>query len=83
MHRKFTDYLRPIGAFSHPVPVRAKRARELVEVAEGVLSRTRQEAIYDSTREKTWDGVANKLGTSTAAINKAITAHRRSMDAEH
>lgn len=62
-----------------PPLYRAKRARELVETAKGVLSRARQEAIYDATRDQTWDEVAAALGTSTAAINKAVTAYRRSL----
>ncbi|MFC7344923.1 hypothetical protein [Saccharopolyspora griseoalba] len=78
------DELRALAAELDALPdqpalLRARRARELVEVAKGVLSRARQEAIYEATRGCSWAEVAEALGVSKVAVNKAITAHLREL----
>lgn len=55
----------------------AEQARELIDRAKKVLSRVRQNAIYDATRQEPWDAVADKLGVSTPTINKAVTGYLR------
>lgn len=59
-----------------PLP-RAAHARQLVDTAKSVLSRTRQEAIYQATRVQSYESVAAELDITTAAVNKAITLHGR------
>lgn len=56
---------------------RAQRAPGLIERAKGVLGRERTVAIYAATRDHSYEEVAEQLGISTAAVNKAITAYRR------
>ncbi len=62
---------------------RAVHARQLVDTAKAALSHTRQEAIYEATRAQPYEVVADALGGSTAAINKAVTLHRRRLRDMH
>lgn len=56
---------------------RAQRAPGLIERAKGVLGQERTAAMYEATRHCSYEEVAEQLGISTAAVNKAITAYRR------
>lgn len=62
---------------------RAKAANELIDETKAVMSRIRQEAIYEATRGGvTYDVVADWLGISRAAVNKAVVGHRARMTAD-
>lgn len=61
---------------------RAKEANRLIDETKAAMSRIRQEAIYEASRGGvTYDSVADWLGISRAAVNKAVVGHRARMDA--
>ena len=60
---------------------RAARARSLVDEAKAVLSRTGDQAVFEMTREMSFEAAAAVLGVSKAAINKAVTRHRARLSA--
>lgn len=55
---------------------RAVHARQLVDSAKAALSHARREAIFQATRDEPYESVADALGVSVAAINKAVTLHQ-------
>jgi len=68
---------RALRAIGDPIQ-RARVAGMLVDAATRQrVGQVRAEAIYEATRERTWEQVAELLGTGVPAINKAIWQHRR------
>lgn len=64
---------------SLPAIDRAQVANMLVahDTAKAVAA-VRRAAIYEATRTNTYAEVARRLGVSDAAINKAVSEHKRS-----
>lgn len=61
---------------------RAVHARQLFDAAKAALSNARREAIFQATRDEPYESVADALGVSYVAINKAVTLHQHD-SAEH
>lgn len=56
---------------------RARLARELVDVAKLVLSATADAAVVEALAGSlTYKQAAERLGTSVASVNKAVSRHR-------
>lgn len=60
-----------------PDVVRARRAKDLVDEAKRVLSQAADEAVESAARRMSYAEVAAELGTGVAAVNKAVSRHRR------
>lgn len=60
-----------------PDVARAKRARELVDEAKRLLSQAADSAVESATRSRSYQEVADALGTGVASVNKAVSRHRR------
>jgi len=68
---------RVLRAIGDPIQ-RARVAGMLVDATTRQrVGQVRAEAIYEATRGRTWEEVAELLGTGVPAINKAIWQHRR------
>jgi DNA-directed RNA polymerase specialized sigma24 family protein len=67
-------------AWLHTMPPldRARVAALLVDEATvHAVGQVRRAAVYQLTRSMTYAETADLLGTSTSAVNNAVTAHRR------
>ncbi len=60
-----------------PALLRARRARALVEDSRKVLSQVADAAVEEETRSRPYTAVADDLKISVAAVNKAVSRHRR------
>lgn len=70
---------RELRAIGDPIQ-RARVAGMLVDAATRQrVGKIRAEAIYQATRTRSWEQVAELLGTGVAAINKAIWQHRKAI----
>lgn len=66
-----------LRAIGDPI-LRARVAGMLVDATtRHRVGKIRAEAIYKATRTRSWEEVAELLGTGVAAINKAIWQHRK------
>jgi phage-related minor tail protein len=72
-----------IDALAHDAdPIhRARQAKTLIVDAQRVLSDIHREAVYEATRSESWATVAEALGVSAAAINLAVSNHRKTLSA--
>lgn len=61
---------------------RARQAKALIVEAQRVLSDVHREAVYEATRSESWAVVAEGLGVSVAAVNLAVSNHRKTLAAE-
>lgn len=69
-----------IGRLPRRTPVeRARQAKALMVAAQRLLADAHREAVYEATRERTYDEVAEELGVSKPAIALAVGQHRRAM----
>lgn len=60
-----------------PPAARARQARDLIDEAKRVLSVTADAAVHQATRDRSYAEVAADLGDSVAAVNKAVSRHRK------
>lgn len=75
-----TELARMIAKLPKMSPLaRARMARDLVDEAKRILSSTADAAVEEATRSASYAVVARALGVSEAAVNKAVSRHRRSM----
>jgi hypothetical protein len=65
------------GLPKKPPVARARLARDLVDEAKRILSMTADAAVVEATRVESYAVVAEKLGDSVAAVNKAVSRHRK------
>src|SRR5690606_3956400 len=73
------ELVQALRAIGDPIQ-RARVAGMLVDAAtRHRVGQIRAEAIYQATRARTWEEVAELLGTGVAAINKAIWQHRKAI----
>lgn len=70
-----------IDALTHDAdPIhRARQAKTLIIDAQRVLSDVHREAVYQATRTESWATVAEALGVSAAAVNLAVSNHRKTL----
>jgi hypothetical protein len=61
---------------------RARQAKTLIVDAQRVLSDVHREAVYQATRTESWATVAEALGVSAAAVNLAVSNHRKTLAAD-
>jgi hypothetical protein len=61
-----------------PMDARVKVCRLLADgVTAKAVSAVGDEAVFEMTRVESYEVVAARLGVSVAAVNRAVTAHRR------
>lgn len=67
-----------VAALQKKSPIqRALAAQVVYDAALSVLVYERRAAIYEATRMHTYEEVAAELGVSAAAVNAAVTQHRK------
>ncbi|MEU8158096.1 hypothetical protein AB0B94_30960 [Micromonospora sp. NPDC048986] len=73
-----SELAKMIGALPKMSPVaRARAARGLIDDAKRILSAVADEAVEEATRSLSYAKVAAELGVSEAAVNKAVSRHRK------
>lgn len=62
-----------------PPVARARAMEALIAPAQVLLAQERRAAIYEATRTAAHAAVAGELGVTVHAVNKAVTAHLRTL----
>lgn len=83
-HDEAAALAKAIGSLHRlPPTARAARARALVDEAKTVLAAVGDAAIVEALEASTYADLAEELGVTTSAINKAVSRHRARAAEQH